>query len=205
MTNARRTNAFQKTLLAILLALPALCFSRIIGGPDDPIIPDSLLNKPLGHAVCLIKTDTNCVSQEITLSAFNYYIFTGILEPILAPWSTGVTAHKIIVSPPGTWSWNTAGIGCDHFENTITFDDTFFSGSIDIQGPTNACSFNNFQLTVDTAGYNAFSAFEWSPPYNILTPYPVSSAGTYALTLSDAFGCTFTDQFVVPTLPPASE
>jgi hypothetical protein len=200
---------FLKTLIFILLAMPTMVFSRIIGGPDDPTNPDSLTKaplSPLGHLECNIHTDTNCVTHVITLEAWIDYLFTGVSMPVTVPWNTGVTAHKIFVTPPGTWNWDVTGIGCEstHWNNSITLDNVFFDGPIDIIGPLAICPFESVELTVNTQGYSPFSSFNWTPanPDATLQPYIINGPGTYSLTVTDAYGCPFTDQINIPLVPP---
>lgn len=199
MSKIRINNLLCNVLLLVLLALPALVFSRPIGGPEDPGNPDSLAQNPLGHLSCIIHADTNCVDHTVTLEAWASYLFTGIEEPLTAAWSTGETAHKIVVSPPGTWSWDASNVGCEpvHQFNTITMDNGFYTGTLDIIGENTSCPLNNASLIVNSQGYTAFSSFQWSPAYNQLTPRPVTQFGDYALTVTDALGCIFTDEITV--------
>lgn len=204
MTKLYTDCSLRKFLILCLLALPVIGFSRVIGGPDNNTNPDSVWLSPLGHLECNIHTDTNCVTKMIQLEAWIDYTFTGISQPVTVPWSNGVTAHKIIVTPPGTWSWDVTGIGCEpvHQNNFITIDNGFFSGPIDILGPLAICPFEQVELTVNTLGYTAFSDFTWSPAFDEFSPYPINLPGTYKLTVTDAFGCPFTDQITIPLVPP---
>ena len=186
------------------MVLPMLGFSRSWGGPDDPTNPDSLARKQLGHLECNVHTDTNCVTHMVTLEAWIDYTFTGVSLPVTVPWSTGQVAHKIFVTPPGTWNWDVTNIGCEsnHQNNFITLPGSFFGGPIDIVGPSAICPFEIVTLTVNTNGYNELSTFEWDPGADDLTPYTVDQPGTYSLTVTDAFGCPFTDQVNIPLIPP---
>ncbi|MBK6995312.1 MAG: proprotein convertase P-domain-containing protein [Lewinellaceae bacterium] len=69
----------------------------------------------LGHCQPIIAVEYNCSEGTIELSAYVSWLFTGVLEPIEANWSTGETAYKIIVSPPGTWTWDASGTGCEPY------------------------------------------------------------------------------------------
>jgi hypothetical protein len=204
MTKIYTNLYFRKYVTYLLLLLPVLGYSRSVGGPEDPTNPDSLAKKQLGHLECNVHTDTNCVTHMVTLEAWIDYTFTGVSLPVTVPWSTGQTAHKILVTPPGTWSWDVTGVGCEsnHQYNFITLDESFFAGPIDIVGPSAICPFEIVTLTVNTNGYNSLSTFEWNPGADDLTPYPIDQPGTYSLTVTDAFGCPFTDQVNIPLIPP---
>lgn len=193
--------------LIAMLALPGVGFSRVSGNPADPNNPDSLGRRglgPLGHLECNIHLDTNCVTKTVTLEAWIDYTFTGVSVPVTVPWSTGVTAHKIIVTPPGSWDWDVTGIGCEpvHQNNFITIDNSFFAGPIDIIGPPAICPFEIVTLTVNTQGYSPFNSFQWNPDNGELSPFEISAPGIYSLTVTDAFGCPFTDMINIPLIPP---
>ncbi len=207
MTKIYTKFPFLTVLLLTLLALPCIGFSRAAGEPGGPSDPDSLGRRglgPLGHLECNIHTDTNCVTKMVALEAWIDYTFTGVSVPVTVPWSTGVTAHKIIVTPPGTWSWDVTGIGCEpvHQNNFITIDNSFFAGPIDIIGPPAICPFEIVTLTVNTQGYSPFNSFQWSPDNDQLSPFEISQPGIYSLTVTDAFGCPFTDMINIPLIPP---
>jgi hypothetical protein len=207
MTNNYTTRILPKYLIFFLLALPVMAFSRTGDGVGDPGNPDSLAKNTLGHVSCNIHRDTNCVTKLVTLEAWIDWIFTGVSEPVVVPWSTGVTAHKIEVTPPGTWSWDVSSIGCEvvHQFNTITFDSPFFSGPVEISSLIPVCALDPVVLTVNTLGYSSFSSFEWSPASPQLTPYVIEQPGHYALTVTDAFGCSFTDDINVVQAPQGQE
>ena len=144
-----------------------LGYANLPSGADDPTNPDSLAQKPLGHLECIIRADTNCVTHEVSLEAWSHYVFTDISVPIVAVWSSGQTAHKISVVPPGTWSWDASTIGCEpvHQFNTITFDHGFYNGVLELEGQGTDCPFNHVAITVNSQGYNNFSAFQWMPVF----------------------------------------
>lgn len=194
----------QKVLLFLLLALPAIGFSRNIEAPGEPTTPDSLASEPLGHLECNIHVVPDCATKTIWLEAWIDYTFSGLSLPVTVPWSTGETAHKINVTPTGTWSWDVTGIGCEvnHQNNVITLDHLFMDGPLEIEGPSAICPFEMVELTVNTNGYTDLNSFTWSPPHNELSPYPVNGPGTYTLTVKDFYKCPFTDQVTIPLVPP---
>jgi CHU_C Type IX secretion signal domain len=199
------TNPLQITLLCLLFLLQSAGFSRSFSGPDDPTDPDSLLALgPLGHLSCIIIVDTNCATQTLTLEAWIVYSFSGQAVPVTVDWTTGVTAHKIIVPVPGGWGWDTTPFTCEHNHNSNTFEtfSGYFPGGIDILGSTAICPFEDLELTVNTQGYNEFSSFQWNPDNSDLTPITVNQPGVYSLTVTDAYGCTHTDQVTVTQVQP---
>jgi hypothetical protein len=99
------------------------------GEPATTTNPDSLAKaNEMGHLKCIVEPDTNCVTRQITLEAWIEYTFTGVKQAVTVPWNTGQVAHKIIVTPPGNWSWDVTGIGCEstHWENFIDLPHSFF-------------------------------------------------------------------------------
>ena len=156
-------------------------------GVAPPAAQDSL-QPALGHLDCVIVADTNCTDQTVTLSAYGDYLFTGVLDPLVVTWSNGATAHKITVAPPGTWSYPTSGIGCDHFHNIALYDSGFYDGQPEITQAEANC-YNEAVLSVNTQGYSNISAVQWNTGY-AGTPYTINQSGNYSVTVSDAFGCT---------------
>lgn len=197
-------NLLLKTIFFLLFILPASGFSRISGGPNDPTNPDSLALSPLGHLSCIIIADTNCVTKMLTLEAWIVYSLSGLAQQVTVDWTNGITAHKIIVPAPGGWGWDTTPFTCEHNHNLNTFEtfSGFFPGPLDILGSTAICPFDQVELTVNTLGYNEFSSYEWSPASGDFTPIFVDQPGIYSLTITDAFGCPFTDQVNVTQIAP---
>lgn len=207
MTNFNNFSRVQRLLFAAIWIWPGLAFAHLAG---DPTRPDSLAR--LGHCTTVIVADTNCATHKVTLSAFVDWTFTGIRQPVVPIWSNGLAAHKISVSPPGTWSWDANGTSagsCEpwHSFNSITIEGSFFEDSIDIMGPTSLCDYDDPQeLTTNINGYSEFIDFVWSPPNpaGIAEPYPISGPGTISLMVTDAFGCMTSDQITIIDIPPVS-
>lgn len=82
----------------------------------------------LGHCQPVIDKKYNCSEGTIELSANIYFPFTGQTEPLVVLWNTGETAHKILVTPPGTWSWDPSFTGCEvyHYNTVFTADSSAF-------------------------------------------------------------------------------
>lgn len=197
------TNYFTpKLLIFSLIFLPMVTLANTPGGPVDP---DSLAQR--GHCSTVIKIDTLCGSGEIQLSAFILWTFTQYMEPIQATWNTGENAHKIRVVPPGTWSWEPGITTCEpnHWYNEVTINSSFFAGPIQITGETVICPFDGpLELTLNINGYSEFSSLVWSPPNPTgqIEPYPVVNGGTYQISVTDAFGCTSSDDITVVKVAP---
>lgn len=192
------------TFLMLVFCLPAATLlASETDPPNNPTHPDSAAIADMeGHLRCTTHVKINCMTKTIELSAHLDHLFTGLSEPASPTWSTGVTQHKIIVVPPGSWSWDVTGFGCDHITTAVEYDDPFFMGQIDITGPPGICSGEQFvTLNVNTQGYN-FENYTWSPSNDPLSPIIVDQSGTYALTVYDGMGCPFMDQVTLPEYPP---
>ncbi|MBC7776900.1 MAG: hypothetical protein H7246_15820, partial [Phycisphaerae bacterium] len=196
------SNVFARNLLtSCFLALPIVASAHDPGGPTNP---DSLAN--FGHCTTLIQVDTNCVTHEVTLSAYIYWTWTFVHQPVVATWSNGLNAHKITVVPPGTWSWDPGITTCEvwHQYNQVTFDKPFFDGPVEITGPTAICPVDDLlELNTNLNYYSFFEELLWSPPNPAgdFEPFPITQPGTYGLTVTDAMGCTSSDQISVIEVP----
>jgi hypothetical protein len=169
--------------------------------PGNPTDPDSL-SQLRGHCKAQVRLDTNCLTQEITISAYVYWTWTAVLQPVVANWSTGQQAHKISVVPPGTWSWDPAGTTCEeyHWETGTTLDLPFFEGPVDLTAPAAICPGEGFvEIQANLNYYSHFETLTWSPPNpnGDFESYPVSQAGTYGITVTDTYGCTSSDQVTI--------
>ena len=173
---------------------PLLVMAAEPGTPGNPTNPDSLAMIDVdGHARCTTHVKINCTTRTLTLSAHQDLLFTGTSEDITPLWSTGQTVHSITVTPPGSWTWDATGLTCDHLSMAVSYDESFFTGQINITGPPGICAGNdNVELNVSTGGYN-FEIFNWNPANSNLTPITVDEPGLYTLTVQDAFFCPFSD------------
>ncbi|MDO8366716.1 MAG: gliding motility-associated C-terminal domain-containing protein [Saprospiraceae bacterium] len=190
-----------KLLTFCFLLLP---FLSLANNPGDSTNPDSLANR--GHCKAVIEIDTLCGTHEITISAFIYWTFTGVHQPVVVTWSNGLHAHKITVAPPGTWSWDPTGTTCEeyHWANGVTFDLGFFDGPVDLTGPTALCPVDDYvEISNNLNYYSSFTSLVWSPPNPAgdFEPYPVTEPGTYGITVVDVFNCMTSDQITIIEVP----
>jgi len=124
-----------------------------------------------------------CAGENSTLDAgagFNQYL-----------WSTGSTAQTITVATGGTYTVTVAdGVGCtgtDSFVVTVNNNPTVIIG-----GSTTFCIGNN--TTLDAGA--GFTNYLWNTGATTQT-LSVSTGATYSVTVTDANGCTNTDQLAV--------
>ncbi len=190
-----------RLLFFSLCLLPLWSSATNLSGPTHP---DSLAN--VGHCSTVIVVDTICGTHQITLSAYVNWTWTGVHQPVSPLWSNGVLAHKITVTPPGTWNWDPNGTTCEvwHQFNDVTINSSFFNDSIEIIGPTVICPEDGpVELTTNIDGYNEFIELVWSPPNpdGDYAPYPITQGGTYSISVTDAFGCSSSDQITIVKVP----
>ncbi|MCU0347000.1 MAG: hypothetical protein MUC59_08645, partial [Saprospiraceae bacterium] len=124
-----------------------------------------------------------CSGQSATIAV------NEIFESYL--WSTGSTASSITVSQSGTFTVTvTNSGGCEGTASaTVAVNPNPLPT---ITGPTTICQ--NNPVVLSAAG--SFASWAWSTGES--TPdITISTAGTYAVTVTDANGCTGTDDVVV--------
>lgn len=129
---------------------------------------------------------TVCANQSVLLDA---------TQPFMSYlWSTGSTASAINVTTPGTYSVNvTNSNGCTTSGSvTIAHHPPVL---IDLGNDTTICQGNPFMLDAGAG----FDAYAWSNGATAQTT-SVTTFGTYSVTVTDANGCTGTDQIVLTPL-----
>ncbi|MDX1911974.1 MAG: gliding motility-associated C-terminal domain-containing protein [Saprospiraceae bacterium] len=180
-------------MLAFCILLPATLLANGIplnGGPGQP---DSTSLR-MGHCNPVTEIiEYDCETRTITLGAFILWTWTGIREPTSGMWSNGQFAHKITVTPPGSWSWDPTFTGCEasHWQNTFTEPGSFFDGPLGINTPPIFCYGQEYELTLNNpTGYN-FPYMFWTPASidGSVLPYNFDEPGEYTLTLLDQLGC----------------
>lgn len=155
-----------------------------------------------GHCSARIRVDADCATQTVTLSAFQFYIPAGYV-PYVAHWSTGEYAHKIVVTPPGTWSWDHTYQQCYHPDTERTLG-PFFNGNLEISGPSKFCLGVPSELVISNP--YPFKDIRWEPASvdGSESPYTLLEPGTYQLTVVDQYDCPFTDEITINPFPPLS-
>ncbi|MFH2096087.1 MAG: PKD domain-containing protein, partial [Bacteroidota bacterium] len=103
-------------------------------------------------------------------------------------WSTGATTQTINVSAGGAYAVTVSDAsGCTGTDNV-----TVTENNNPVPDITGALAFCPGGSTTLNAG-GGYSSYNWSPSGNSQT-IVVSVAGTYAVTVTDSYGCTGTDQ-----------
>ena len=120
-------------------------------------------------------------------------------------WSTGESTQTITVNSTSTlYLTVTNSAGCEGYDTISVVEATALSPNI--LGDTIVC--NSVAVTLDAGG--GFVSYEWSTTANSQT-IDVDQAGTYYVTVTDADGCTGTDEVIVnagdpmPTIDGAAE
>ncbi|HLP51794.1 MAG TPA: gliding motility-associated C-terminal domain-containing protein [Chitinophagales bacterium] len=146
---------------------------------------------PCGDAV----SDTIVISTATPLNAFNLgndtiYCgnFTRVLSTGLAStvWSTGVTAPQITVNGPGTY-WARVSNACGSVSDTITLSQNV-APVVNLGNDTALCVGQSLVLDAQNGG----SSYQWQD--NLASQfYTVTSAGNYAVTVTNFLGCAVSD------------
>jgi hypothetical protein len=162
----------------------------------------------LGHCYPILEATPNCATKTIELAAFVGFVFTGQQVPIVVQWSTGEFAHRISVTPSGSWSYdplsNSTSAGCEqiHWRNTYTAVDSFFPGPIEIIGPEAACPDTQYELSVnENQGFSL--TYQWSLGGTSQTQM-IPGPGTYSVTVTDVYSCPTSAQIVIPESVPVA-
>ena len=106
-------------------------------------------------------------------------------------WSTTENTQAITVNTGGTYYLTvTNNEGCEGFDTVVVVEDSALQPTI--TGDDVVCSSVPVQLDAGSG----YTAYEWSTTENTQT-ITVGSGNTYVVTVTDANGCTGTDEFVV--------
>ena len=128
---------------------------------------------------------------------------SGDFPPYTYNWSTGQTTEDISGIGAGTYTvYVTNANGCT---DSATFNLNNISSINTTSNVVNAscAGFSNGAINVTTSGGTPPYTYSWSSGQ---TTQSISSiaAGSYALTITDAVGCIYTQNFTVNSLPPIS-
>ncbi|MCI5083257.1 MAG: hypothetical protein MRY78_16290, partial [Saprospiraceae bacterium] len=109
-------------------------------------------------------------------------------------WSNGSVLPTIPVTTSGTYSVTVLNDGA--CETTSSVEVIVSEPEVNISGDTSFCG-SSFTTLIASSD---FSSYEWSNgfPSQVLV---VNAAGTYAITVTDEYGCTDTDSVQVENLP----
>lgn len=129
----------------------------------------------------LLPNDTSyCGSFSQTLSTGNSNTL----------WSTGVTAAQITITTTGTyWAQNSNACGTTTDTMVISQSSSF---NLNLGNDTSLCIGQTLTLDATTPS----GTYQWSDASAAAT-LNVSTAGTYAVTVSNGTGCTATDNIIV--------
>lgn len=110
-------------------------------------------------------------------------------------WNTGANANSIVVNGPGVY-WAEVTNACGTYRDSI-FVLAFPSPTVQLPADTTSCNNAIFPFTLAANGY---ASVIWSTGANTPT-IAVNTSGTYSVVVSNSFGCTATDNFVITQLP----
>ncbi|MFP5245069.1 MAG: beta strand repeat-containing protein, partial [Thermoanaerobaculia bacterium] len=128
---------------------------------------------------------TFCTGGSVTLTASAGSSYS---------WSTGDTTASIVVNASGSYSvtvFDAAGCSATSAPTTVTVNP---NPSVTISGPTTSC--DSATLTVPAG----FASYAWSNGGNG-NSITVTTGGTYSVDVTDANGCTATDNHTVTIKP----
>lgn len=209
MTKYYTKTTYFFALLVLFFSLPSLLKANntnpttVEPAVGDPVQVDTIwIKDEKGHLKCIIRETIDCKTKTVKLEAYFHFLFTGVFQPIEVPWSEGTFGHEITVKPPGIWSYDDTGFGCDHHNTTIELD-AFFEDTLEIEGPKVICPGIPDTLYVDNYGYD-FKAFGWNPahPDGEFSPYFIDKPGTYTITATDRMNCPHSAKITVLPSPP---
>ena len=125
---------------------------------------------------------------------------TAGVGPFTYSWNTGASTQQITGLPGGTYSVTvTDANGCQLFGQTDVFEPPVVN--VDLTATPLVCAGqNDGSVSITLTGGTAPFQYFWNTGAN--TPFLMNvGAGTYALTVVDAFGCTDVDQITINEAP----
>ncbi len=134
------------------------------------------------------------LGQDTTVCVGPYFINATISGAQGYLWSTGATTPTITVATTGTYSVEIFGPNCITDKDTVMV--TILSTGITLVPDTLICKKGTVTLNAPP-GYNSYL---WSNG-STATSLTTSSPGTYALTVTAANGCAYTDSISVMYVP----
>lgn len=147
-------------------------------------------NAPYGYyffddvSVVPANTSFNLGNDTSYCGNFSRTLSTGNANTL---WSTGVTASQITVTTPGTYWASIAGVCGSSTSDTITIS-SVPGLVVNLGNDTTLCAGQNVTLNAGNAG----STYQWQDNSTNAT-FSVTAAGTYAVTVTNAAGCSGSD------------
>ncbi len=163
----------------------------------------TIIVNPAPTVVVAASMDTICTGERVTLTAQG----SGGTSPLTYRWSNGVTEPQQVVTPNQTTTYIvtvTDANGCTNNNSRDTITIVVHPRPIANAGPdTVACSGGSITLQASASNGTPPYTFNWSQDLGtgasvIITP---SQPNTYKLTVTDANGCTATDEVFVDVFP----
>jgi gliding motility-associated-like protein len=164
------------TAAQITVTTPGTYWASIVNGCSGGASDTIVISQNVAPVVSLGNDTTYCGSFTRVLSTGN----AG------TSWSTGVTAAQITVNTPGTYT-ATISNGCGSSSDNIVLT----QNAVPVVNLGNDTALCTGQTMVLNAG-NAGSAYQWQDNSANAT-FNVSTAGTYAVTVTNAAGCSASD------------
>jgi hypothetical protein len=136
-----------------------------------------------------------CPGAGITLSAdagFSAYL-----------WSTNATTSAITVNAAGVYSVSvTDGTGCTGTENVTVYSGIHYTPVFSLDTTNGFCEGTPFIITVADSLQQPVSSYSWSTGATAAS-ITVSASGTYSITLTDANGCSTSEEAALQMHPAA--
>lgn len=164
------------TAAQITVTTPGTYWASIVNGCSGGASDTIVISQNVAPVVSLGNDTTYCGSFTRVLSTGN----AG------TSWSTGVTATQITVNTPGTYT-ATISNGCGSSSDNIVLT----QNAVPVVNLGNDTALCTGQTMVLNAG-NAGSAYQWQDNSANAT-FNVSTAGNYAVTVTNAAGCSASD------------
>ena len=112
-------------------------------------------------------------------------------------WSTNATTSSITVNSPGTYSVTvTNGTGCSGTESVTVYSGINYNPVFALDTTNGFCEGTSFQITVHDSLFRPVNAYSWSTG-GTNSAITVSASNTYAVTLTDAYGCSSSESIVI--------
>lgn len=185
---------------------PSTVWSTGVTGPQITVTTPGTYWATAAGA-CGTSSDTITIAQSTTPQPFNFgadTAYCGTFSRVLSSgnpntvWSTGVTGAQITVNFGGTY-WGMVSNACGSRSDTVVITE-YNQPVVNLGNDTSVCI---GQTTILNAG-NPGATYQWQDNSGAQT-YSVTTAGNYAVTVTNINGCSASDAVTVAnvTSPPA--